>query len=162
MPPSACAASRLTLPPSACAAARLTLPPFACAAARLTLSPFACAAARLTLSPAACSSLASSQGIFSSGISPSISKPCVMSAMTTSIIEIFFIFAPFGIVMILPTEPSIPFFVISRNPTPERMSLSSGYSCTSSYTDLLKSIFFAISLLTPILIYMYKFRLSCQ
>ena len=161
MPPSACAAARLTLPPSACAAARLTLPPSACAAARLILPPSACAA-RLTLSPAACSSFASSQGIFSSGISPSISKPCVMSAMTTSIIEIFFIFAPFGIVMILPTEPSIPFFVISRNPTPERMSLSSGYSCTSSYTDLLKSIFFAISLLTPILIYMYKFRLYCQ
>ena len=66
------------------------------------------------------------------GISPTSSKPFDIRAETTSIIDIPFIFAPFGMVVILPTEFNIAFLVISVKPSPYIISVNSGYSLTSS------------------------------
>ena len=78
------------------------------------------------------------------GISPVKVKPAFMKAPTISIIDTPFILAPFGIVMILPTEFNITLFVISVNPNSFIISITSGYSVTKSYTDLDKSNFFSI------------------
>ena len=67
-----------------------------------------------------------------SGISPTSSKPFDIRADTISIIDIPFILAPLGIVVILPTEFNIAFFVISVKPSPYIISVSSGYSVTNS------------------------------
>ena len=69
------------------------------------------------------------------GMSPAGSKPLASSARATSIIEMCFIFAPFGIVITLPTEFSIAFFVTSVKPRSAMISLSSGYCFTRVYTD---------------------------
>ena len=66
------------------------------------------------------------------GISPSNVKPAFIKAPTISIIEMPFILAPLGIVIILPTEWSITLLVISVNPNPFMISITSGYSCTKS------------------------------
>ena len=86
--------------------------------------------------------LASSPDKF--GISPSKVKPAFMKAPTISTIDTPFILAPFGIVMILPTEFNITLLVISLNPKLFIISVTSGYSVTKSYTDLDKSNFFSI------------------
>ena len=78
------------------------------------------------------------------GISPSKVKPAFMNALTISIMDTPFILAPFGMVMILPTEFNITLLVISLNPKPFIISITSGYSVTKSYTDLDKSNFFSI------------------
>ena len=78
------------------------------------------------------------------GISPSKVKPAFIKAPTISIMDTPFILAPFGIVMILPTEFNITLFVISLNPNSFIISVTSGYSFTKSYTDLDKSNFFSI------------------
>ena len=78
------------------------------------------------------------------GMSPSKVKPAFIKAPTISIMDTPFILAPFGIVMILPTEFNITLFVISLNPNSFIISVTSGYSFTKSYTDLDKSNFFSI------------------
>ena len=67
-----------------------------------------------------------------------------MKAPTISIMDTPFILAPFGMVMILPTEFNITLFVISLNPNSFIISATSGYSVTKSYTDLDRSNFFSI------------------
>ena len=89
------------------------------------------------------------------GISPTSSKPLDIRAETISIIEMPFILAPFGMVVILPTEFNIAFLVISVKPSPYIISVNSGYSLTSSYTVLFKSIFFDIVSSSSSLLY-YK------
>ena len=66
------------------------------------------------------------------GISPSNVKPAFIKAPTISIIEMPFILAPLGMVIILPTEWSITLLVISVNPNPFMIFITSGYSCTKS------------------------------
>ena len=62
------------------------------------------------------------------GISPSNVKPAFIKAPTISSIDTPFILAPFGMVMILPTEFNITLFVISLKPKPFIISMTSGYS----------------------------------
>ena len=77
-----------------------------------------------------------------------------MKAPTISIMDTPFILAPFGMVMILPTEFNITLFVISLNPNSFIISATSGYSFTKSYTDLDRSNFFSI--LSPSCQNLYK------
>ena len=62
------------------------------------------------------------------GIFPTSSNPLLISAGTTFIMDMFLILAPFGIVVMRPTELSITGFVISENPKSFKISTSSGYS----------------------------------
>ena len=82
------------------------------------------------------------------GISPISSNPLLISVVTTSIMEIFFIFAPLGMVMIFPTEWSIVFLVISVKPSSAMIPISSGYSFVSSYTVLDRSSFFDMAFIS--------------